>query len=414
MSNSIIEYVKAHKKIYCYGAGHFGKVVRIFLQEQGIDIAGFVISGRAEKSHILDIPVVNLGNLKIEDDLGIIISVGNKYRHEIISTLNSNGFSDYLDVDEYFFRDMENRLQFKYTYQIDKYICVLYYHRVCDLTRDTWNLSVPPKLFEEHIKFIKEHYRILRFEDDWDDIHEKVVVITFDDGYADNFEFALPILEKYEVPATVFVAIDPGGEFWSDALDRIVHEAGKTIEEVCWAGQKFPVSTSAEQEKTCYALHPFFKEMLPALRSKNLQELAASLNARFEHDNKESRLLSDRELRALSQSPYITIGGHTVTHTSLAVEPASLQWEEIHNSKAHIESVIGKPIEVFSYPFGTREDFTPESENAVRACGYKKAATTICGLADGADAFQIPRVWIPGNCSVSELRYILGRTWYLG
>lgn len=413
MSNSIIEYANAHKKIYCYGAGHFGKVVRIFLQEQGIDIVGFVISGIAKKTHILDVPVLKLGNLEKEDNAGIIISVGNKYRHEIISTLNSNGFSDYFDADEKFFKDIEKQLQFSYSYQIDKYICVLYYHRVCDLTRDTWKLSVPPKLFEEHIKFLKENYRILRFEDNWDDIHEKAVVITFDDGYADNFEYALPILEKYEAPATIFVCTEQKGEFWWDTLERIIYDSDKAITAIHWADKRFPISAPKEKEVMCYTLHPYFKAMLPDNRAKALQELSADLHVDFRQSNNCSRLLSEQELCTLSKSPYITIGAHTVTHTALAVEPVSLQREEIRTSKTIIESFIRKPIEVFSYPFGAREDFALETEIAVRECGYKKAATTIQGLADGADALQIPRVWIPGNCSLLQLKQILGKAWYL-
>ncbi len=413
MSDRIITYAKAHKEIYCYGAGHWGKVTRIFLQEQGINIDGFVISNAIKESPILNVPVISVDQLIKEDHTGIIISVGNKFRREIITTLVTNGFSDFLDVNETTFIDMEKRLKFSHSYPIDKYVCVLYYHRVCNLSRDTWKLSVPPKLFTEHIKFLKEHYRLLRFEDDWKDIHEKSIVITFDDGYADNFQYALPILEKYKAPATVFVCTEPSGEFWWDTLDRIIYNASESKDNLNWNGMKLSLSTVSERKKTCYALHPHFKAMLPEFRVKALQELANILNVSFDRINDENRLLSDQELRLLSESPYITIGGHTITHTSLTIEPTFLQQKEISNSKAQIESLIEKSINVFSYPFGTREDFTRESEKIVQDCGYKKAASTIHGLADNANTLRIPRIWIPGNCSLQDLKKIMKRAWYL-
>ena len=82
---------------------------------------------------------------------------------------------------------------------IDQPVIILLYHRVTDLTSDPEMLAVSPNNFRSHIKFLKHHFRIARFDEDWSNLKEKAVVITFDDGYADNALEALPILEEVYV-----------------------------------------------------------------------------------------------------------------------------------------------------------------------------------------------------------------------
>ncbi len=413
MQIDLLKYAERHKKLFCYGAGHFGKVIRIFLDEHGIMLNGFIVSISQERGSVLDVPVFGIDDALKESDIGVFVGVGKNFKDEIVAELESRGYSDYFVAEESDLCEIEQLLTFKNTYPTNGFVCVLYYHRICDITRDTWKLAVPPDLFKEHVQFLKENYNILRFEDDWQDVHEQSVVITFDDGYADNYENAFPILEQYEVPATVFVCTEPEGVFWSDILERLVHDSSDNLVEFFFAGQKFSISTPEEKEKACYALHPYFKAMLPKQRQRALRELAVAVDVHYDCSNASHRLLSEKALRALSESPFVTIGGHTMTHTALAVEPIDLQREEIRKSKEHIESVIGKTIDVFSYPFGSHEDFTSETETVIRECGYKKAATTISGLADNASAMQIPRVWIPGRCSLARLRHILLGAWYL-
>lgn len=85
---------------------------------------------------------------------------------------------------------------------LDKPVIVLLYHRVADLDSDPERLAVSPTHFREQMNYLKEHYRIVRFEGDWSGLQESAVAVTFDDGYADNFYEALPILEETGVPAT--------------------------------------------------------------------------------------------------------------------------------------------------------------------------------------------------------------------
>ena len=106
---------------------------------------------------------------------------------------------------------------------------VLIYHRVKDLEVDTQMLAVSPNHFEKQIEYLKANYKILSLQElisclNKKRIPNKSVVITFDDGYADNLHEAAPVLVKYNIPATIFISsgmIDSNLEFWWDSLEYI-------------------------------------------------------------------------------------------------------------------------------------------------------------------------------------------------
>ncbi|MFH1021401.1 MAG: polysaccharide deacetylase family protein, partial [Pseudomonadota bacterium] len=104
-------------------------------------------------------------------------------------------------------------------------VVVLCYHRVARMKSDLNALAVTPDNFRSHLEYLKRTFPIVRFEQEWPTVNRPSVAITFDDGYADNLEVALPIIEEAGVPVTFFVstaAIDSGDEFWWDALERLV------------------------------------------------------------------------------------------------------------------------------------------------------------------------------------------------
>ena len=86
-------------------------------------------------------------------------------------------------------------------------------------------IAVSPTNFRAQIDYLKKNFPIVRFEENWDTVQKPAIAITFDDGYADNLTEALPILREAEVPATFFISTEHlgvGGEFWWDALERMV------------------------------------------------------------------------------------------------------------------------------------------------------------------------------------------------
>ena len=113
-----------------------------------------------------------------------------------------------------------------YEYKLkNKNIIVLRYHRIANLEYDPFGLAVSVNTFEKQMKYIKEAYNIVSINSSWDNIKEKSLAITFDDGYVDNYIYALPILEKYNIPAIFFIStlnININKEFWDHDYIRML------------------------------------------------------------------------------------------------------------------------------------------------------------------------------------------------
>jgi peptidoglycan/xylan/chitin deacetylase (PgdA/CDA1 family) len=251
---------------------------------------------------------------------------------------------------------------------------VLLYHRIADVKSDPRMICVKPDNFEAHIKYLKENYRPMRLTELSDAIKEKkiphrAVVITFDDGYADNFTIAKPILEKYHVPATVFVATDMitnNHDFWWDEIEYIKQEKG---------------------EKEYMEIHDKIKQC--SIREQ------ASLVTQYGRkvDDNDHRPLTQEQLRALESGGLIEVGSHTVFHTQLASQTLEDQEIEIFGSKDRLESAFKHKIPAFSYPFGEpHKDYTINTVNIVKALGYECAvANHPRTVTRYTDPYQMPR-----------------------
>src|SRR4051812_47294780 len=119
--------------------------------------------------------------------------------------------------------------------QSEGQVLILLYHRIAELHSDPWGLAVTPRRFTEHVEALQQHARAMRLQQLPQgllkgDLPDRSVVVTFDDGYADNLHNAKPVLERYDVPATVFVTTGYIGqekhEFWWDELDRLFLQPG--------------------------------------------------------------------------------------------------------------------------------------------------------------------------------------------
>lgn len=284
---------------------------------------------------------------------------------------------------------------------LNKFDCpvvILIYHRVTDLKNDPQQLAVSPANFYNQIKYLKSTFPVLRFEDDWSDSREPSVVITFDDGYADNVREALPILEELAIPATFFVSTSSIGvnqEFWWDELERLI------LGEWCFNtsfkldssryGKVWPTKTVDDRLNMYKEIHLLIKKMDSVCRDGLLESLRAW--ARVDNTARPTHCpMTLEELRRLSQSNWATIGAHTVTHTPLSSLPVKLQTEEIVGSKRQLEEWLAKEITVFSYPFGGRCDYSRATVQLCKRAGFVKVAANFPGQVHWwTDPYQLPR-----------------------
>ena len=259
-----------------------------------------------------------------------------------------------------------------------------------------YELTVSPEHFEKHIKYIKEQYSCKRFEEDWS---EPSVVITFDDGYADNYLYALPILEKYEVPATIFVStgnIGTNREFWWDELGRLFTEE-----------KEYPGSFTLEDSLFHYTWETDTRgkriELAKTLRWLLRMDPDPSIRNRWNRQIREWAGITEigrtpnysmtvDELVKLHHSRMITIGAHTVNHMSLGAMDRTQQMEEVRKSIQDIEKWTGETPTVFSYPFGLGMDFNEDTMDVCKKLGIEKAATTNQKLWNhNFSRYEIPR-----------------------
>lgn len=263
---------------------------------------------------------------------------------------------------------------------IDPPVVVLLYHRVAALERDPQQLAVTPENFRAHLAWLKAHYPVLRFEEDWRAARRPAVVLTFDDGYADNALAALPALEGAEAPATFFVSTADVGsrrEFWWDELERCIDAApagaGPFSLRAGGATRSWPASSAPERAALYKALHPALKAMSAQARGEALAALRRWAGV-DEHCRESHRLLSLEELGRLASSRHATIGAHSVNHVPLARLSVEAQRYEIETSRRQLEQWIGRPVDCFSYPFGGHADYDARTVELCRRAGFRKAA----------------------------------------
>lgn len=373
------------RRIYLYGAGVYGRKLFAFMQEQNIgQIKNFIVSETASEKNVLGQEVITLEEYAAERPFGrestekelIIVAASEKNGAEIVQQLEKKGLNNYLTLTQEDWEEIDNAVLFNRITPM-KNIAVLMYHRVIDSNYNFWKLNISPATFEKHIKYISENYKVLRLEEEWSnlvDANRKYVVITFDDGYADNYQYALPILEKYHVPATIFVStdlIDTNEMYWWDELEK-VFIVDKYLGEFVFDDVLYRIRNSADSERVCLTIRNRIKNMGPVERKKSMSELRSVLGQGQAYDTK-LRCVNTLELAEMAASPVITIGAHTKSHLSMGSRHSvELLRSEMTESINLLEKKIGKKVEVFAYPFGGAEDWCEAADRIAAECGMKK------------------------------------------
>ena len=287
-------------------------------------------------------------------------------------------------------------------------VIVLLYHRVATLDHDLFQMAVSPERFREQMAYIAGNYRVLRFEAEWKPERGPAVVITFDDGYVDNYRTALPILEELGLPATFFVTTGHVGaarEFWWDELERVFLTTDWLPRrlDIMLGGQRIaaPTDTLLERKNAALQVHALLLKMMPTDRDAAVEAVVSWSGARRSLRDG-YRSMTVEELRALGNSPGATIGAHTVSHTALSVLPLDQQRAEILGSKRQLEEWLGREIATFSYPYGRRRDFTRATASLCNELGFRRAAAGWAApVHKWTKPFNIPRYYV-GDWTLDE------------
>lgn len=275
------------------------------------------------------------------------------------------------------------------------------YHRIAKLDQDPWGLAVRPEYFAEQLQVLKR-IGVISLRDVCPSSVRPFspgnsVVITFDDGYVDNYTAAFPLLEKFEVPATFFVTTGYLGRpvpFWWDELQSIIL-CRKALEELRVQLGSQDVALLPGSIESLRRIHPLVQQMEAQDQRQALDALRAVTRATCTLSSANFPMTEEQALK-MSASPFAEIGAHTVTHPKLSALSPTRQLEEIESSRRYLIDLLGKAVTSFSYPYGASVHFTKYTENLVRASGFQRACTTEGAVFRAQHGiFGIPRLAVP-------------------
>lgn len=219
----------------------------------------------------------------------------------------------------------------------------------------------------------------------------RAAAITFDDGYADNYSVALPILQKHGLSATFFVAADylDGGRMFNDTVIEAVRAyAGDTLDLTDLGLGSFEVRTPSARRSAIQALLSALKYLPAQTRTHQAAAIGETVDAALPDD----LMMTSGQLRALRAGGMV-IGGHTCSHPILAGIEDDAAFREIAEGKQRLENILREPISLFAFPNGKPgKDYLATHVRMVREAGFSAAVSTAIGVARrDADVFQLPR-----------------------
>lgn len=286
---------------------------------------------------------------------------------------------------------------------------VLMYHRVTDLDRDHYNLAVSPSRFEEQIAALCATRKVVPLDRllDAPTGDERLAAITFDDGYRDVVTNALPVLERYSCPATLFITtamLNSSREFWWDELVRILFETSLERDvdlDVMRSARKWrigPQSSEAERSRILTELSGVLRYLPVQSRSAAIARMAALVGVDLKMRDSHAIVTAD-EVRSLGGT-ILSIGAHTQHHVSLPHCDPATQVREITASRDDCEKLTGLAPLTFAYPFGEYDSRVVER---VRDAGFTVAVTAERRLLHPqTDLMTLPRIEV-NNWSAAEL-----------
>jgi peptidoglycan/xylan/chitin deacetylase (PgdA/CDA1 family) len=275
-------------------------------------------------------------------------------------------------------------------------------------------------LFKSQIKYLSSNYNIVSLKTIAEcirkdkDFPEKSAVITFDDGYRNNYSIAFPILQKYHVPATIFLTAGYIGTLEMLTLDEVYEillgcQSYKNIDARELGLGVLPAGNPADIEGSCWKVINHLKRMTSAGQKETVRKLRERVNPeRNKGLRKDFELLSWDEAKSLKRSGLIDFGAHTVSHQILAGVDLGKAEEEVVNSKRIIEDRLKIAVESFAYPNGTRADFTEEHMRMLSDNDFTCAVTTIAeSNKREVNPYEIGRISVGANEASSPAHFAL-------
>lgn len=275
-------------------------------------------------------------------------------------------------------------------------LSILIFHRVRP-TPDPLFPDLPDAAaFEQQMRWVRDWFNVVPLPEAAERIAShslpaRAAVITFDDGYADNAEVALPILRRLRMPATFFISTGflDGGQMWNDTVIEAMRASPRDELDLREIGlEPVRMEQGAGRRAVIEKVLAGIKHRKPDERRRAVEFIEAAAGG----GSTVPAMMTSAQVTELHQAG-MTIGGHTVWHPILTRLPRTQARDEIMVGKERLEALTRAKVDVFAYPNGVpNQDYAKEHVELVRMCGFRSAVSTAWGCASGgADLYQLPR-----------------------
>jgi peptidoglycan/xylan/chitin deacetylase (PgdA/CDA1 family) len=275
-------------------------------------------------------------------------------------------------------------------------LAILIYHRVRPQIDPLHPFEVDRARFDWQMGLLARAFNVLPLEQAVQrlvagTLPPRAVCVTFDDGYLDNHDVALPVLSAWRIPATFFVSTGylDGGYMWNDVVLEIVEQAVSPALDLTPLGLgTHPIGDVAARRRVGRFLLDQLKPLEPEKRLRTTERLLEVTGT----SPPRNIMMCPEHVRALANAG-MTIGAHTVSHPVLSRVTLEAARQEIARGRERLEEIIGKRVSLFAYPHGRPgNDYRREHVDLVRDLGFEAAVSTAWGVATRATSrFELPR-----------------------
>jgi peptidoglycan/xylan/chitin deacetylase (PgdA/CDA1 family) len=285
---------------------------------------------------------------------------------------------------------------------------ILSYHSIVEEPQTTDHILAISRArasFEEHMKTLAAKFSPVTVEDvaqfakSERKLPSRAVAVTFDDGFADNCEVALPILNRYGIPATFYIMVDAVQNGTLPWYCRLRY-AFNTTKKGAWStqdGKSYPLATAEQRKAGMIAAWETGARLTGGVQ----QEFIGGVERALEIEPVSARhgyMMDWDQVRSLKKAGH-TVGAHTMSHPNVAQVSESEARAEIAGSKKRLEEEVGAPVEHFSYPHpALNPQWSQQTLEITREAGFKSAALTTCGpVRAGDEPLAMKRIYTPAD-----------------
>jgi peptidoglycan/xylan/chitin deacetylase (PgdA/CDA1 family) len=297
---------------------------------------------------------------------------------------------------------------------------ILCYHRIGTGGVPIYS-GLPAQVFETQMRFLRKNYRLISLGDLLQELVspvncEPAVAVTFDDGYRDLFREAYPILQKYRVPATVYLtvgAIETGEVAWYDKIFLALQVApGKIFEWTLDGPRRMPIGSGSERLNAAVQIISWMRTLPDSVRRQQCAILEKHVP--MPEADLAGRMLTWEQVRTMRKGG-VSFGAHTMSHPVVSRLTALELDTELLESKKILEDRIQDSIVDFAYPFGKNEELSLDAERVLALGSYRSAVTTEAGLnVPGVNPYRLSRVSLCEERAPSMFAFELNRLFVQG